>query len=240
MGTTGSSDKVDINSALPNIISRVREYATVPLAVGFGVANRDHFNVVGDAGADGVVIGSRLVTIIKTAPRDQIPQHVEAYCREISQKGLPPRVRSPVAGAARLSSLTHNANKEGPPSSPSQPIVLPARFGQFGGQYVPEALVDCLAELEDAHKSAMGDPDFWKEFQSYYGYMNRPSNLYLAENLTSHAGGAKIWLKREDLYVFLTINSRRSRANEIVKKSHWIPQNQQCYRPSLCSCPSFV
>jgi tryptophan synthase len=56
MGTTGSSEKVAMNSSLPDIISRVREYATVPLAVGFGVATRDHFNAVADAGADGVVI----------------------------------------------------------------------------------------------------------------------------------------------------------------------------------------
>jgi tryptophan synthase len=54
-------------------------------------------------------------------------------------------------------------------------------------------------ELEEAHKSATGDPEFWKEFESYYGYMNRPSNLHLAEKLTKQGGGAKIWLKREDL-----------------------------------------
>jgi tryptophan synthase len=65
--------------------------------------------------------------------------------------------------------------------------------------------VDCLIELEEAHKSAVADPEFWKEFQSHYGYMNRPSQLYLAENLTKDAGGAKIWLKREDLQVSLSI-----------------------------------
>ena len=80
-------------------------------------------------------------------------------------------------------------------------VVLPPRFGQFGGQYVPEALVDCLAELEQAHKSAMADPEFQKELQSHFGYINRPSQIYLAENLSKDAGGANIWLKREDLYV---------------------------------------
>jgi len=64
---------------------------------------------------------------------------------------------------------------------------------------VPEALFDCLVELEEAHKSAMVDPAFWKEFQSFYGYMNRPSKLYFAESLTKYAQGAQIWLKREDL-----------------------------------------
>lgn len=195
MGVTGSSVTGTVNNALPDIISRVREYAKVPLAVGFGVATRDHFNVVSDAGADGVVIGSRLVNIITDAPPDQIARRVEAYCREISLKGELPRVRPPVNG-----SLKPSPSSVIPPTSASMSkVVLPARFGQFGGQYVPEALFDCLVELEEAHKAAIGDPAFWKEFESFYGYMNRPSKLYYAESLTKHAGGANIWLKREDL-----------------------------------------
>ncbi|KAF9265600.1 tryptophan synthetase [Marasmius fiardii PR-910] len=200
MGTTGSSDAVDINKALPDIIARVREYATVPIAVGFGVANRGHFDFVANAGADGVVIGSRLVSIVKDSAQDQYIQNVEKFCAEISQKGQPTKSRSPPP--ARLTTPTVNATKEGPGSvsnSSSDPITLPARFGDFGGQYVPEALVDCLAELEEAHKSAMADPEFWKEFRGHFSYMNRPSELYLAEHLTKEAGGANIWLKREDL-----------------------------------------
>ncbi|KAF7295367.1 Tryptophan synthase [Mycena indigotica] len=191
MGTTGSSDQLKLNAELPNIVARVRQYASVPLAVGFGVANREHFEVVADAGADGVVIGSRLVSIIKDAAPGQIPTAVEAFCRLISQKGQPPRVRPP-------SVVTPSAVQE-VVETPKGTSQLPARFGQFGGQYVPEALVDCLVELEEAHNAAIADPEFWKEFQSHYGYMNRPSQLYLAENLTKDAGGAKIWLKREDL-----------------------------------------
>ena len=199
MGTTGSSEKVAMNKALPDIISRIREYTSVPLAVGFGVATRDHFNTVADSGADGVVIGSKLVDIIKTSAQGEVAKNVEAYCREITQKGQPPRVRSPPV--ARLTSPNLNDAKNGPPivNTSSEPTVLPARFGQFGGQYVPEALVDCLAELEEAHKAAMADPEFHKELQTHFGYMNRPSQIYLAENLTKLGGGAKIWLKREDL-----------------------------------------
>ncbi|KAF9532151.1 bifunctional tryptophan synthase TRP1 [Crepidotus variabilis] len=199
MGTTGSSDKVAINSALPDIIARVRQYANVPLAVGFGVANRSHFDTVADAGADGVVVGSRLVNVMKAAPLGESAKHVEAFCAEISQKGQPALSRSPPP--PYLSTPTLNVSKDGPPtiSTASDPAILPARFGQFGGQYVPEALVDCLAELEEAHKSAMADPSFIEEFKSHFGYMNRPSQIYLAKNLTEDAGGAKIWLKREDL-----------------------------------------
>jgi len=45
----------------------------------------------------------------------------------------------------------------------------------------------------------LADPEFWRDFEGLYGYINRPSNLYLAERLTEHAGGARIWFKREDL-----------------------------------------
>ncbi|KAI0078203.1 bifunctional tryptophan synthase TRP1 [Panus rudis PR-1116 ss-1] len=200
MGTTGSSVSGTLNSALPDIIARVREYATVPLAVGFGVATREHFEHVANSGADGVVIGSRLVAIIKTSPPDQVAQKVEAYCREIALPDQPVTPGQKILGDATSKPVT-NVNREGPAPAhtASDPSVLPPRFGQFGGQYVPESLFDCLVELEEAHKSAMADPEFWKEFRGLYGYMNRPSNLYKAEKLTEHAGGATIWLKREDL-----------------------------------------
>ncbi|KAI0797566.1 bifunctional tryptophan synthase TRP1 [Abortiporus biennis] len=201
MGTTGSSVSGNVNSALPDIIARVRQYAKVPLAVGFGVATREHYELVSNAGADGVVIGSRLAAIIKQSPSDQIPQRIEAYCREISQKGQPHTPRSPPLQGNPNSTPETNANRKAPAAvhTASNSMVLPHRFGQFGGQYVPESLFDCLVELEEAHKSAMSDPEFWKEFRGLYGYMNRPSNLYKAEKLTAHAGGATIWLKREDL-----------------------------------------
>lgn len=202
MGTTGSSDKVAMNKELPDIIARIREYATVPLAVGFGVANRSHFDTVANAGADGVVIGSRIVNVIKNSSPGEVAKKVEAFCREISLKGESGGIRSP--SAPRLNTPNTpgvNGNQNVVSANNSAEFLLPARFGQFGGQYVPEALVDCLAELEGAHKSAMADPEFHKELRSHFGYMNRPSQLYLAENLTEDAGGARIWLKREDLYV---------------------------------------
>ena len=205
MGTTGSSDKVALNTALPNIIARIKEYTTAPLAVGFGVSTREHFNVIVDAGAEGVVVGSRLVSVIKQAPRDEVAAKVEDYCRAISLKGQQQqdKHRSPPNGPSQVTKSVRSVNHTEPvaPSSSSETAALPARFGQFGGQYVPEALFDCLVELEDAHKSAMADPEFWKEWEGLFKYMNRPSNLYFAEKLTEHAGGAKIWMKREDLFV---------------------------------------
>jgi len=199
MGTTGSSEETAMNRALPDIISRVREYATVPIAVGFGVASRAHFDTVTNAGADGVVIGSRIVSVIKNSPDGDVAKQVEAFCRQIAPYGRSVQLHS------TPTSIESNVNRRAPPINvSSDSTALPPRFGQFGGQYVPEALFDCLAELEQAHKSAMADPEFHKELRSHFGYMNRPSNLYLAENLTKDVGGARIWLKREDLYAFPT------------------------------------
>ncbi|EAT15192.1 tryptophan synthase subunit beta [Desulfuromonas acetoxidans] len=73
-------------------------------------------------------------------------------------------------------------------------------FGQFGGRYVAETLMPALLELEQAYKEAIADPEFDKEFHYYLNhYVGRPSPLYYAERLTEHLGGAKIYLKREDL-----------------------------------------
>ena len=201
MGTTGSSVTGTMNSALPDLISRVRDYTDVPLAVGFGVATRAHFDLVADAGADGVVIGSRLIAVIKSAPHDQVAKKVEEYCAEISLKGQPPK--RPSLTPRSTSSRSRVGQKSSLSADSLSKNVLPPRFGDFGGQYVPEALWDCLIEVEEAHKAAMKDPEFIKEWESLYGYMNRPSNLYKAEKLTEHAGGATIWLKREDLCVLL-------------------------------------
>jgi tryptophan synthase beta chain len=74
------------------------------------------------------------------------------------------------------------------------------RYGMFGGRYVPETLIPALDELAQAYNQAANDPDFQREFQHYLKtFVGRPSLLYLAENLTAHCGGAKIYLKREDL-----------------------------------------
>lgn len=73
-------------------------------------------------------------------------------------------------------------------------------FGNFGGQYVPEPVIEALLEVEEAFNKAMNDPTFKEEYIYYLKeYVGRPSPLYFAENLTKRLGGAKIYLKREDL-----------------------------------------
>ena len=74
------------------------------------------------------------------------------------------------------------------------------RFGQFGGRYVPETLMPALLELEQAYAKARRDPRFQAELAHYLKlYVGRPTPLYFAERLTKRLGGAKIYLKREDL-----------------------------------------
>lgn len=74
------------------------------------------------------------------------------------------------------------------------------RFGPYGGQYAPETLMNALIELENAYEKYKNDPDFQKELTFYYKeYAGRPSLLYFAEKMTKDLGGARIYLKREDL-----------------------------------------
>ena len=74
------------------------------------------------------------------------------------------------------------------------------RFGIHGGQYIPETLMPAVIELEEAYNYYKDDPAFNAELDTLFKeYANRPSNLYFAEKLTRDLGGAKIYLKREDL-----------------------------------------
>jgi tryptophan synthase beta chain len=74
------------------------------------------------------------------------------------------------------------------------------KYGKYGGRFVPETLMAAINELEKAYEQAKKDSDFQKELEYYLSeYAGRPTPLYYAENLTKSAGGAKIYLKREDL-----------------------------------------
>lgn len=74
------------------------------------------------------------------------------------------------------------------------------KFGEFGGQFVPEVLIPPLKELEKAYNKLKDDEEFKRELDYYLrNYAGRPTPLYFAKNLTEKIGGAKIYLKREDL-----------------------------------------
>lgn len=228
MGTTGSDAAGSVNTSLPEVIQKIRKYTEkTPLAVGFGVSTREHFLSVSQV-ADAVVIGSRIITLLDQAGDDPCSA-VEQYCREVSGQDQEAIAKREVGIVETINVAQNTLNvspsaviqdddvvKDGLenlgdqfaalggnlPSnrvSEGDATFVPGRFGEFGGQYVPESLVDCLAELDAEWTKAQADPAFWAEFRSYYPYMSRPSNLQLADRLTAHVGGARIWLKREDL-----------------------------------------
>ena len=73
-------------------------------------------------------------------------------------------------------------------------------FGEFGGQFMPETLMNAIIELEEAYETYKHDPEFIKDLEDLHvSYTGRPSLLYFAEKMTKDLGGAKIYLKREDL-----------------------------------------
>ena len=74
------------------------------------------------------------------------------------------------------------------------------RFGIFGGRFVSETLMPLILSLEEEYERAKVDPDFWAEMDDLWKhYVGRPSPLYYAERLTEHLGGAKVYLKRDEL-----------------------------------------
>src|SRR5208337_1593646 len=90
-----------------------------------------------------------------------------------------------------------------PPNKGAQPKrvrAVPGRFGSYGGRYVPETLMAALQELESAYATARKDKSFRDEYHRLLAdFAGRPTPLFLAERLTKELGGAKIYLKREDL-----------------------------------------
>ncbi|KAK7550446.1 tryptophan synthase-like protein [Phyllosticta citricarpa] len=219
MGVTGATGS--LNAALPELLNRVHKYSgNIPAAVGFGVSTRDHFLSVGKL-SEGVVIGSQIINVLGAAPAGEGAKKVQEYCSSITGRG--PGQNGVTREVGIVEAVNEAREPEGVqvdkvikdsdvPSGPgladqiealnvdgANPEALPPRFGEFGGQYVPESLMDCLSELEKGFNEARNDPKFWEEYRTYYPYMGRPGQLHLANRLTEHAGGANIWLKREDL-----------------------------------------
>ncbi len=101
--------------------------------------------------------------------------------------------------------MSSSSATEPPPATIplNRPLQVPdplGRFGSFGGRFVPETLMDALNQLSEAYEQAKADPEFQSRLDYYLKhYVGRPSPLFRAERLTKKAGGADIYLKREDL-----------------------------------------
>ncbi|KXH28631.1 tryptophan synthase [Colletotrichum salicis] len=208
-GVTGALGSMNAN--LPDLVARVKKYSgNKPAAVGFGVSTRDHFLSVAQL-ADGVVVGSQIITTLQKAAPGELFNDVAKYCsylcgrdsdettREVGMVEAMAAAKQPTEEPTVDERITADQDSELVAELAAMHGKIPDRFGDFGGQYVPESLMDCLSELEEGFNKIKDDPSFWEEYRSYYEYMGRPGHLHLAERLTEHAGGANIWLKREDL-----------------------------------------
>lgn len=191
MGTTGARGSLE--ASLPDLLNRVKKYTKdTPLAVGFGVSTKEHVDDIATH-ADGVVVGSKIITTIEESKtlEDQV-KGIKAYIQTL----VGGRTVTPISTSEyeKITSTSQAVN------SSSNTIPSPVtQFGEFGGQFVPEAMHQSLRQLEEGFKEAINSPEFWEEFRSYYPYMGRPSQLHKVDRLTKYAGGAQIWLKREDL-----------------------------------------
>ncbi|KAJ2358314.1 hypothetical protein GGF43_000883 [Coemansia sp. RSA 2618] len=189
-GVTGTRKSLDPN--LPHLLSRVQKYTSFPLAVGFGVCTHEHFKDVG-AMASGVVIGSQFINIMRNAGASGAAQAVREYAAEVSGRSTDDVRRE------RPLSITNSSSSNNITNMETHELLLPTRFGQFGGMYVPEALYESMGELERAYVECKNDVTFWEEIRCLHSYMGRPTPLHFADRLTEKCGGAKIFLKREDM-----------------------------------------
>ncbi|KAJ2797078.1 hypothetical protein H4R20_005321 [Coemansia guatemalensis] len=186
-GVTGARKSLDTH--LPELLARVQKYTNLPLAVGFGVNTHEHFKDVG-AMADGVVIGSQFITVMRNAQPRKAAEAARAYAEEASGRSINDITREKPLSRSRVFSF------KAPPEP--QPL-LPNWFGEFGGQYIAEALHGAMAGLEKAYAQCAASPEFWEEFRSFYPFMGRQTPLHFASRLSRKCGGARIFLKREDL-----------------------------------------
>ncbi|KAI9716748.1 MAG: tryptophan synthetase [Chrysothrix sp. TS-e1954] len=221
MGVTGATGT--LNTGLPDLLKRVHSYSGgIPAAVGFGVSTREHFLSVASI-AEGVVIGSKIVNVLEAAQEGQTAKAAREYCSDVTGRSEEEVKSSRAFSTVEKMSgkdegrevhvdevITNGDTPDGPGLADQIDALntdgddvdenaVPAQFGEFGGQFIPESLMDCMSELEAGFHQALDDPSFWEEYRSYYPYIGRPGQLHLAERLSSHAGGANIWLKREDL-----------------------------------------
>ena len=188
-GVTGV--RANVSEELPGFIERLRNYTgDISLAVGFGVSDSEQYREVARL-ADGVVIGSAIIRALA----DASPGTAGNIAKQFAQNICP----ETKVDKTIMTKIVKMMEKDEPPFMETPHNEKNGRFGDFGGSYIPETLAVALNELEEMYTRLCGSSDFWHEFESFYDYIGRPSRLHCAQRLTEYCGGAKIWLKREDL-----------------------------------------
>mmetsp|Transcript_21380 Transcript_21380/g.38297 ORF Transcript_21380/g.38297 Transcript_21380/m.38297 type:complete len:698 (+) Transcript_21380:188-2281(+) len=191
-GVTGA--RADLPPDLDDFIARVRKQTGLPLAVGFGISNPQMVQSVANLG-DGVVVGSAILKTVQKAG-DSRAERVAAVKKIVSELS---------AGCKQGAAATNQATLLGrkPEDAAADEIAklsIKARFGRFGGQFIPETLSEAFREIEEEYEKIKNDEAFLAELQEYRkDFVGGPTPLHKADRLTEYCGGATIWLKREDL-----------------------------------------
>lgn len=190
-GVTGARDSLPDD--LEEFIARVRSKTDLPLAVGFGISNPDMVQGVANV-SDGVVVGSAILHAISAAGKDATTEEKATAVRE--------KISNLCTGLKQCEGAKNQATKLGavPDGIDAEERYKETHFGKFGGQFIPETLAEAFREIEQKYNEIKNDPDFLAELDVYRrDFVGGPTPLHLAERLTELCGGAKIWVKREDL-----------------------------------------
>jgi tryptophan synthase len=188
IGVTGA--RSELPPDLYDFVKRVRSKTELPLAVGFGISSPEMVNGVANM-ADGVVVGSAILNAVdKLGEGASTEEKAEAVRKSVAH----------LATGLKQADAQNQATKLGQVPKEWAEVNSKSRFGQFGGQYIPETLSVAFEEIEEAYDAIKDDPDFLAELDRYRrDFVGGPTPLHKAERLTELAGGANIWLKREDL-----------------------------------------
>jgi tryptophan synthase len=190
-GVTGARDSLPDD--LEEFVARVRSKTDLPLAVGFGISNPSMVQGVANV-SDGVVVGSAILHTIQACGKDATTEERATAVRE--------KIAHLCTGLKQASDAKNQATRLGaiPNAIHSEERNKVTHFGKFGGQFIPETLSEAFREIEEKYNQIKSDPDFLAELDVYRrDFVGGPTPLHLAERLTEMCGGAKIWLKREDL-----------------------------------------
>mmetsp|Transcript_10602 Transcript_10602/g.10156 ORF Transcript_10602/g.10156 Transcript_10602/m.10156 type:complete len:696 (-) Transcript_10602:61-2148(-) len=188
-GVTGA--RSSLPDDLGEFIERVRSQTDLPLAVGFGISNSSMVQAVANM-ADGVVVGSKILRDMDEAGSDASTEERVKVVRST--------VTDLCTGCKQAADTKNQATALGQKLHSHHGVDESKRFGDFGGQFIPETLCEAFREIEEMYDKVKNDPVFLAEIAVYRkDFVGGPTPLHLATRLTELCGGAKIWLKREDL-----------------------------------------
>jgi tryptophan synthase len=211
LGVTGARNSIP--KELPGYLLRAKaamKSDRPPMVVGFGISSRELYKEVATL-SDGVVVASAMLDrmLISSTPIETAKNMASELTGRDKSLGFPKRLthedmkqaeeKEDVDKKDKARVLIESLDVLSTSSTILKPSRGPGWYGDFGGSFIPETLRFAIDELTSAFEAARYDLSFWEEIKSYNSFVGRPTPLHEAATLTRTAGGAHIWLKREDL-----------------------------------------